>query len=530
MLLTELIADLRDESALWDALTADDDDEADAVRSVFAWSYRALPEPAARMFRLLGLHPGPEFGIPVAASLGGIDEGQARHLLDVLVGAHVLEQRSPGRYQFHDLLRAYAIDQVTQQETPETRRIGLVRALHWYLWTAHNAVLAIAPLNRHIELDPAVDGAVPLMFDDSRGASRWYEEERANLVAATHAAAAAGLHRLAWQLPVVLRNIYARQNPFEEWIDTARVGLESRGRSPTGPARPNCWKVWAWRTCSRDGLSRPKGSTARLWTFARKSVIVWVGACRSLLLAYWHGVSVVPQMRRTYFSEAIALFRELADRRLEMVSLSNLGMTYIDLDRFTEAFDVLSHSVSICREIGDRHYEGNALFFLATAQRELGHAADALISIDAALAIARDDGYPTLEGFWLLEHGRLQRVMGHPEDALTSYQRSAAIQRQIGDRSREAMAFDGTGESYRELGRFDEAVKFHRLAASTHRELGDRWQLAVSLDNLAIALNEAGDPEQARSCWAEAVTLLGDFADPRAVRMRDRTNRMLGHD
>jgi hypothetical protein len=227
MLLTELIADLRDESALWDALTADDDDEADAVRSVFAWSYRALPESAARTFRLLGLHPGHEFGVSAVASLCGIDKSQARHLLDILVGAHLVEQRSPGRYQFHDLLRAYAIDQVIQREPLENRVVILTRVLCWYLVTAHNAVLTIAPLNRHIELDPPVDGVVPLMFDNSSEAFQWYEEERANLVAATLAAASAELHRLAWQIPVVLRNIYARQNTFEEWVDTARVGLES---------------------------------------------------------------------------------------------------------------------------------------------------------------------------------------------------------------------------------------------------------------------------------------------------------------
>jgi hypothetical protein len=38
MPLADLTRDLRDESALWDALSADDGEEADAVRTVFAWS------------------------------------------------------------------------------------------------------------------------------------------------------------------------------------------------------------------------------------------------------------------------------------------------------------------------------------------------------------------------------------------------------------------------------------------------------------------------------------------------------------
>jgi len=100
MRLDELIADLRDESGLWDALTAEGDDDADAVRTVFAWSYRALPEPAARLFRLLGLHPGNEFGLPATAALAGISAPHARQQLDVLIGAHLLEQPAPGRYEF----------------------------------------------------------------------------------------------------------------------------------------------------------------------------------------------------------------------------------------------------------------------------------------------------------------------------------------------------------------------------------------------------------------------------------------------
>lgn len=84
MELRDLIQSLRDESALWDALSIGDEEESDAVRSVFAWSYRALSAKAAGLFRLLGLHPGPEFAVGAAAALAGIDVPQARQLLDVL--------------------------------------------------------------------------------------------------------------------------------------------------------------------------------------------------------------------------------------------------------------------------------------------------------------------------------------------------------------------------------------------------------------------------------------------------------------
>lgn len=88
MPLSELIADLRDESELRSSLSTGDEDEADAVRTVFAWSYRALPKGAARLFCLLGLHPGSEFSQAAAAALGGNEVVRVRSSLDILAGAY----------------------------------------------------------------------------------------------------------------------------------------------------------------------------------------------------------------------------------------------------------------------------------------------------------------------------------------------------------------------------------------------------------------------------------------------------------
>ena len=63
------------------------------------------------MFRLLGLHPGPDITAAAAASLAGIAAGQARQALRDLAAAHLIAEHAPGRYAFHDLLRAYAAEQ-----------------------------------------------------------------------------------------------------------------------------------------------------------------------------------------------------------------------------------------------------------------------------------------------------------------------------------------------------------------------------------------------------------------------------------
>ena len=99
------------------------------VRAVFSWSYRALSDPAARMFRLVGLHPGPDISLAAAASLAATRPGQARVPLDELTQAHLLAEHTPGRYTCHDLLRAYATEQALAHDSQDARDAAVHRVL-----------------------------------------------------------------------------------------------------------------------------------------------------------------------------------------------------------------------------------------------------------------------------------------------------------------------------------------------------------------------------------------------------------------
>src|ERR1700761_9203856 len=131
--LSSLAAELTDLGRL-DALDAGD--PAANVRTVLSLSYRHLPETAARMFRLLGLHPGPDISAAAAASLAGVPVAQARVALRDLTRASLLMEVVPGRFAFHDLLRAYAAEQVTP---PEDIASTTRRMLDHYLHTAYRA-------------------------------------------------------------------------------------------------------------------------------------------------------------------------------------------------------------------------------------------------------------------------------------------------------------------------------------------------------------------------------------------------------
>ncbi|MGW4873894.1 BTAD domain-containing putative transcriptional regulator [Streptomyces chartreusis] len=80
------------------------------VRSVFSWSYDALTPDAARLFRLLSLHPGPDSSIAALASLAGREPSQVRPLMAELAGVHLVSETQPGRFGCHELLRAYGAE------------------------------------------------------------------------------------------------------------------------------------------------------------------------------------------------------------------------------------------------------------------------------------------------------------------------------------------------------------------------------------------------------------------------------------
>jgi tetratricopeptide (TPR) repeat protein len=547
MRLTDLIEALRDESGLWEALSADDDEEADAMATVFAWSYRALPKEAGELFRALGLHPGPAFHTGAAAALAGIGLNRARHLLDVLAGAHLLEQTGAERHEFHDLLRAYAGDQAQHEMTGEERASALRRVLKWYLHTADAAQALIDPRSARAPLGPPPEGVTPLSFADYADAARWYEEERRNLMAAARAAEEAGLDQLAWQLPAVLSVPHARFNPFDDWLAMGQIGL--------GAAR---------RAGDRAGEAELLGSLGM--------------AC---LRSHRFDDAV------SHFEECLAIHREAGDRLAEAVSLNGLGLVRMRQREFDAAEELFRQSLALHTELGSArslsalenlatvYYEkgdlaqadahitqaindharasggerrGNALRILGAIQRERGESERALATVQDAVDMAVGQRRQVAEGYWLLELGAAQQVNGLLGDALVSYQRSAVIHRRLGDRAREARAWQGAGETYRGMERYEEAADFHRMAARVQRELGDGWQLALALDGLAraraaleselelepeaVEVEHDGEVEgeAARGHWEEALRALEPFRDQRAAGLRDRIGAELARD
>ena len=187
--LAHVAADLRSAAGL-DCLAAGDP-RAD-LRTAFSWSYAALSAPAARLFRLLGPHPGSDITPAAAASLAGISTRECLTQLTDLESAHLLTQQRSGRYSMHDLLRAYAAEQAHAHDTDDDRRTAVHRWLDHYLHTADAATRRLEVYRDPIALQPPHPGVVADGFDDDDEALAWLTVEHPVSLAAISDAADVG--------------------------------------------------------------------------------------------------------------------------------------------------------------------------------------------------------------------------------------------------------------------------------------------------------------------------------------------------
>ena len=194
--LAEFTAELG-ESGL-DAL--DDSDPTTSLPAVLSWSLRALTAPQRTVFALLGIAPGPDIGLPAAASLTGLPPAQARKVLRELEDASLVHRQAADRYSMHGLIRAYALATAKRSLTTNEWDAALRRVIEFYLHTAHAADHLVNARLHRLRLDPPAAGIQPCPLSDVSAALAWFDAEHANLLASHHAAVTGGWHKTASEL------------------------------------------------------------------------------------------------------------------------------------------------------------------------------------------------------------------------------------------------------------------------------------------------------------------------------------------
>jgi tetratricopeptide (TPR) repeat protein/transcriptional regulator with XRE-family HTH domain len=404
------------------------------LRAVFSWSLRVVSAPAARLFRLASLHPGPELSRSAAASIVALTPREARSLLSELVAANLFVEPTTGRYSCHDLLRSYALDLAHGAETDAERAAATRRILDHYLHSAAYNASILDPHRRRTPLEAAAPGTTVARSRDSRQALVWFTaEHRAMLATACHAEAS-GLDRNAYQLVDSLFTYLQRQALLAERLVAGRIAVASAARmaDPAAQAkahrqlggayvalgRPaeahaelqralgfaaqaddlsgqamahfNLAYHWEQQNRHREGLAHAQHAL-RLYRAAGRRI----GEARALNSCAWQQIHLDdPEGALANAKQALALFEELENPDGQAAGLDTIGYAYHRLGRHAEAIRCFERTLALLSNLGEPYNEADTLVHLGEAQTALGDAAGARTSWQRALDILTDLGHP----------------------------------------------------------------------------------------------------------------------------------------
>lgn len=433
--LASLTEELAEIATRLDALDAGDPTA--NVRTVISLSYQHLSEPAARMFRLLGLHPGPDITAPAAASLAAIPAAEARAALRELARASLITEHVPGRHAFHDLLRSYAVEQALNSISPAQRAQLTVRTLDHYLQTAHAARVLLYPGHDTIRLDPPLPGVRPEAFATQQAALEWLEGEYEVLLKAIELAVEEKMDDYAWRFPVVLWTYYYVCGHWHDGVATQHVAVEA-----------------ARRRGERNGYARAmRGLGAVLSQLGEHAeALTWLGRARELFTQIGDRVGLArTALVITEAYDHQGLYREslrASDEALELASaapgdsaapassdmqlvraaaLNNSAWCRVHLGELEQARDRCLEAIELCRSLGYVPGEAGTWDTLGIVYQHLRQYASAVDCFSRAMQLGSASGNRLLVANTLCHLAQTHRAAGDVAAARTAWHRALDV-------------------------------------------------------------------------------------------------------
>jgi len=413
-------------------------DQAVDVRGVFSSSYRGLHPMAARLFRLLSRHPGPDIGTAATASLAGVPPREAQRLLRDLADAHLLVEHRPGRFVRHDLLRAYATELAEELDSAEDRRAATHRLLDHYLRTADRAARLVDPYRTALEPPDSPDGVSPEEVADTARALAWFAAEHRVLVAAVvreEVGFDAYTHRLARALWAYLYRV----GNWHDWVSVEETGLRAARRS--GDLREQAY--------AHHGLAR-----VYLRLDRQEAALAQLG------LALERYANLGDQVGQAHIQLHLAKAFDQLGQHSTALRHSRLA-----LDGYRAADHPAGQATAL-------NGIGRSLSQLGQHQQAVGYCREAL---DIQLGLGdRNGAAATLDSL-----GRAYHQLRDHESARACYRRAVDLFRETGDQPEECLALDHLGDVLADAGDLDTARATWRRAAELLERAGRTGQLAA---------------------------------------------------
>ncbi|GAA0375631.1 SARP family transcriptional regulator [Acrocarpospora corrugata] len=461
------------------------------VRAGIQLSYRALPDPARRALRLLGLLGLPGFCAATVGALLELPRYLAEDLLEGLVDAQLVEHIGTDglgdlRYRIHDLVRIFARERAESEDQPHDREAAAERVLGRWLWLIQQITLAAPSGSIHlreeyphaIEADPAL--AEPVLADPRA----WFEAEQDSLVVGVEVAAAMDLDELAGELASALcGSVFVVHNRLQAWTRTHDAALAA-----------------ARRAGNKHGEARLLAELGEL-KYAQDRFAE----------------------ARECLDEALLMFRQVGDAQGETSALATLGASCREQARFGAALEYLDAARASAHAMGDDAAIGQVTRLRGSVRLELGDFPGAREDLAESLTAYRSAGSRRGEALTLRSLSLVHRAMGELTPAEELAARSLAIFREVGDELFEAFGVQAWAKTRLRQGRFDglEAQLENALAVS--RRSADRFGAALSLRTLGELHLAMADYGRAESSFEESIRLWDELDLPlfRARTLRD---------
>jgi DNA-binding SARP family transcriptional activator/tetratricopeptide (TPR) repeat protein len=427
--LAEFTAELR-ESGL-DALG--DADATISLPTVLSWSLRGLTERQRTTFALLGIAPGPDIGLPAAASLTGLAQSEVRIVLQELRKASLVHRRPGDRYAMHDLIRAYAATLADREAEPALRRV-----LDFYTHTAYAADRLLNPQAQVLDLDPPAPGVQPQALADIAAAMTWFDTEHAVLLAAQHTATVQGWHSLVWQLAWALTSFHHRRG-------------HRRDRVKVGQAAVN----------AAAHLTDP---TARILSQRH--------------LGFAHAELDHQEEAIEHLGQALALAEQHHDRSQLAHTHRMLARSWERWQDYRRALEHSSLALGLFRALNEPAQEADALNLVGWYAAMLDDYDTARTHCQAALVLHQRHHNPVGEADALDSLGYIAHHSGRDRQAIDHYRRSVALFRTLGHSEALACTLENLGHSHAALGEHEQAHAVWAEAVELFRQQSCDTELA----------------------------------------------------
>ena len=333
-----------------------DGDDHTAMGATFQLSYELLEPGAQRLFRLLSLVQGSDFTLDTAADLAGVPGSQARALLAAIAGAHLVQERLPGRYGFHDLLRLYAAKLLATHESETERGQGLERLYAHYLSRVDAAARLLYPQVLRLPISSRAQKTFEHHSDAE--AIAWLDAERKNLVAAISSGVDQGQRQAASHLADAMRGYFFLRMFTVDWHTVAHAAFQAAQACDDRPAQAAALLSLAdlhWRQGEYDAADTVYGhavehAVAGGWTAGQATALGNLGALRRMQGRLIEGAHLIRQ--------SLALNVEVGRTEGQAVNLGNLSLVYGELGDWEQAEDYGTRAYDLYRQIGSRTAHG----------------------------------------------------------------------------------------------------------------------------------------------------------------------------